>query len=1230
MYFDLDNVRQTIGALRERVVLWSRPVGGIWAKDCEAGDYRAELAAIGAGGESAGRSGGDVPGGSAGAAGQGVGQGASGPAAYRPFESGGQWGGKDLYATFRLTATIPREIDGAYARLLVTTGREGQWDALNPQFIVWSRDGLRQGLDVNHREIFLSDCAKAGEEHSFLIEGWSGMVGGKCSFGVELQGLDSEAEALAYDLAAALDAASLPSQAATDREAMLAALVEAIGMIDMFDMSSPAFSESVGRARAFMREGFYARFAGNPATVNVVGHSHIDVAWQWRFCHSRRKAARSFSTAIDFMGRFPDYCYSSSQPQLLDFVKKDYPDLYEKVKARSAEGRFDPEGAMWVEADCNLIGGESMVRQLIHGKRFFRDEFGVDSRVLWLPDVFGYSAAMPQMLKKAGVDYFVTSKISWNEYNRMPHDVFMWRGIDGTEILSYLHTMPDPGQLERDRSSFFATYNGRIRPSSVSGAWESFKDKGVTRDVLASFGYGDGGGGPAREDLEYAERLKDGLPGVPKVRMTRILPFLEKLDGEARGSSRLAKWQGELYLELHRGTYTSIARNKRYNRRAELAMRALEFAAAARAMLTGSQAEYPAAEIDRMWETILINQFHDVIPGSSIGEVYEDSRAMYEDLLARAGRLTGEALAAVAEAGAAGAAGAAVAGAGAAGAAVAPYEADEAAGAAKAGAAGAASPAASPAAGSAKAPGASVADAVLAGARPAVPARAVAEAAAPAEAAWAAAPAGAGGGIAVFNFLQGERDDCVALPGLAGCAALTDGRESFPVQRAADGSGIAFVRGIPSMGFAVLRPCGGAGGGSAAGADGSAAVAGGGARIDGRRAENRFFAITFDEHWQIASIYDKRQNREVLSGTGNALTAYEDRPRDWDAWEISSYYRGKSRAISGAESCRVVENGPVRAGVEVARRFLNSEIRQTIYIYGDVPRIDFKTTVDWKESKVMLKTAFPISVNTDEATFEIQMGNIKRPAHSNTSWDFAKFEVCAHKWADLSERGYGAALLNDCKYGYRAKDGALELTLLKSATHPFPGADKEIHEFTYSLYPHEGDFAAGAVHMQAQRLNVPLRALALPGRGAGAAAAGAGNAACPAEAAGSGEAAGFGNAAGSGNATGAASAAGSGEAAGAACGRRLSLISLDAANVHIESVKAAYGGGGGIVVRLYEFENRRAPLSLSVCGGASKAYDCDLLENAERELPCSAEGGRSIVPLVIKPYEIRTIKIVPA
>ncbi|MDR1061765.1 MAG: glycosyl hydrolase-related protein [Clostridiales bacterium] len=1213
MYFDLDNIRQTIGALSGRVVRASLPVDGICVKDGEAGDYLAELAGIG---------GGAAGGGAAASAGSGA-AGATGAAGgYRPFARGEQWGGRDRYATFRLAAAIPPEMDGASARLLVTTGREGQWNARNPQFIVWSRDGLRQGLDVNHQEIFLPGPAKAGETHSFLIEGWSGMADSKCSFLVDLQSVDAELEALAYDLSVALEAASLPSQTAADRGAMLSALIEAVEMIDMFDMSSGDFAKSVGAARAFMRDGFYARFAGNPATVNVVGHSHIDVAWQWRFCHSRKKAARSFSTAIGFMDRFPDYCYSSSQPQLFDYVKQDYPDLYARIKARAAEGRFDPEGAMWVEADCNLISGESMVRQLIHGKRFFRDEFGADSRVLWLPDVFGYSAAMPQILKKAGVDYFVTSKISWNEYNRMPHDVFLWQGIDGTEILSYLHTMPDPGQMERDKNSFFATYNGRIKPSSVAGAWENFKDKGITRGVLASFGYGDGGGGPARDDLEYAERLKAGLPGVPKVSMTRILPFLEKLEREASGQKRLAKWQGELYLELHRGTYTSIARNKRYNRKAEIAMRGLEFAAAARIMLTGSAAEYPAGSIDRMWETILLNQFHDVIPGSSIGEVYEDSQAMYEDLLAKARELTDEALEAVAAAGGAAAAG-------------------------TAGDSGVAAGARGAAAGS-----------NVAGARGVDAARVAGDSGATAgDAGVAAGGAGAAaaGSFAVFNFLPAERDDCVELPGaLPDGAALTDGSCVFPVQKAAGGESIAYVRRVPPMGFSVFGVCGpapggqpdggaGAGadsrsqsGGASAGAGSSCPQAGGckqepGASIslDGRRAENRFFSVAFDEFWQISSILDKRQNREALSGTGNALTAYEDRPRDWDAWEISSYYREKARRISDVESCRVVENGPVRAGIEVSRRFLSSRIRQTIYIYGDIPRIDFKTTVDWKESQIMLKTAFPLDVRADEATFEIQMGNIKRPTHSNTSWDFAKFEVCAHKWADMSERGYGVALLNDCKYGYRAKDGSLELTLLKSATSPFPGADKEIHEFTYSLYPHEGDFAGGAVHMQAQRLNTPLRALPLPGRGA----AEAGAAAAAAATAGGGSAAGGSGASDCGASGGCAAevavAAASGAASAPASGSGLSLISTDAANVHIEAVKAAYAGDG-IIIRMYEFENRRAPLELSVYGDAAGAYDCDLLENAVGELPCERGGGRSRVSLEIKPYEIRTVKIVPA
>ncbi|MDR1766521.1 MAG: glycosyl hydrolase-related protein [Lachnospiraceae bacterium] len=1081
---------------------------------------------------------------------------------YRPFGREEVWSGRDVYAVFRLAVRVPEVFAGKVTRLLVTTGREDRWEATNPQFIVWDRAGFKQGLDVNHREIYVTPdrgaksdgsmgvgmvhrvgqtaCGiECGETYELLLEGWSGLESASCCFRVDMQAVNPLVEALYYDLSVAKEAVFGPEQAALDKEEMTAALLAAADLLDLRDLVSGGFYDSVARCRKYLETEFFGRFAGNPVTVHCIGHGHIDVAWQWRTAHSRRKAARTFGTAIDFMGRYPGYRFFASQPQLYKYIKEDYPELYAEIKRLTREGRFEQEGAMWLEADCNLIGGESMVRQLIHGKRFMMEEFGADSHILWLPDVFGYSAAMPQILKLAGVDCFVTSKISWNEYNRIPHDVFMWQGIDGSRVLTYFLTTPDKAGMEG--GPHYATYSAKIRPEAIVGTWDRFQDKGVGHDVLCAYGYGDGGGGPTKDDMEYAMRLQGGLPGVPQVKQAGLGEFLARLsDNIAEAKAPLAKWQGELYLEFHRGTYTSVARIKRYNRMAENALRTLEFALAARALLSGMPCDR-SDEVYGMWEAVLENQFHDILPGSSIREVYEDAFARYEWVLDRAKSMTEEALAKATGMGQGDAGGAVTGGAAPGGTAIATGEIGE---------------------------------------------------------PWEVTASGpkAVDVVAVWNFLAFDRDDVVVLDGCQGAgadgvpwamestsAADADGGACH-TQKTWDGRWIAYAKGIPSMGYRAFyrrqitmkeSDAHSVGNVCRSGADvshgtGVSPMGEHCMQISTSCMENAFFRIEFDANMEISSLWDKREDRQLLldGARGNALTAYEDRPRAYDAWELTVYYRDKAYPVRDVQEARVIETGPVRGGIQVQRSFMSSTVTQRIFAYSDIQRIDFETEVDWKESHMVLKANFPVDVLADEATFDIQMGNLKRPTHSNTSWDFAKFEVCGHKWADVSEGGYGVALLNDCKYGYRAKDGSLELTLLKSATFPFAGADKELHRFTYALYPHVGDFAAGGVHGQAARLNCPLY---VAGEGGSAS---------------------------------------------------MSFVRISAGNIYLEAVKPAYDGDG-VVLRLYEFENRRTRGTLSVIRDVVGAWECDLLENNLRELPWDGKDIR----VEFRPYEVKTVRV---
>ncbi|MDX1359741.1 MAG: alpha-mannosidase, partial [Clostridia bacterium] len=412
----------------------------------------------------------------------------------------------------------------------------------------------------------------------------------------------------------------------------------AVNMLDLRQKYTDKFYESVDEANGYLENEFYDGYCGDfEAIVSGVGHTHIDVAWLWPLDVTRMKTIHSFTTVLRLMEEYPEYLFMSSQPQLYDFIKNDRPDIYEKIKDRIAEGQWEPEGGMWLEADCNLASGESFVRQLLFGTRFFKSEFDADCKVLWLPDVFGYSAALPQILRKSGVEYFMTTKIFWNEYNRFPYETFTWEGIDGSTVLSHFITATDTRNTIR---TYGSTYNGRLSTAHVKGSWDNYSQKDINNDVLMSFGYGDGGGGPTREMMEEGRRLSKAVPGCPKYEMTKSRDFFERLEERVGDNPRLPKWVGELYLEYHRGTYTSVGKNKWFNRKCELLLRDVELFSQIAASYGISP--YKRELINANWETVLLNQFHDILPGSSIMEVYEESQEQYEGVMESLGKILEE------------------------------------------------------------------------------------------------------------------------------------------------------------------------------------------------------------------------------------------------------------------------------------------------------------------------------------------------------------------------------------------------------------------------------------------------------------------------------------------------------------------------------------------------------------------------------------------------------------
>ncbi len=541
------------------------------------------------------------------------------------------WYGPDEHYWFRGEFTVPQSMEGKAVWMNVKTQIEEWDDGKNPQFLLYVDNTATQGIDMNHRRVLLTKEAVCGQIYHLDLQSYTGTLHSEFNLIVEMLEIDPRIEKLYYDINVPLSAFTRMEKDDKVRRDIEAVLNNCINLLDLRTPYNEEFYASLAEADAYLEKALYEEMAGYEDVIaTCIGHTHIDVAWWWTVEQTREKVGRSFATVLKLMEEYPNYKFMSSQPQLYYFLKERYPELYARLKERVKEGRWEPEGGMWVEADCNLTSGESLVRQFMHGKKFFKEEFGVDNRVLWLPDVFGYSGALPQIMKKSGIDYFMTTKLAWNQFNKIPNDTMYWKGIDGTSIFTHLITTLGVGQSTEE---FFTTYNGMLHPDSIMGGWMRYQNKDINNDILISYGYGDGGGGPTREMLETSIRMEKGVRGIPKVRQEFAGTYFEELEERVKDSNRVAVWEGEFYFEYHRGTYTSMARNKRSNRKSELMLMDLELLSV---LALKENIPYPAEELDDMWKKVLLNQFHDILPGSSIKEVYEVTKKEYKELAEKA------------------------------------------------------------------------------------------------------------------------------------------------------------------------------------------------------------------------------------------------------------------------------------------------------------------------------------------------------------------------------------------------------------------------------------------------------------------------------------------------------------------------------------------------------------------------------------------------------------------
>ncbi|MEU7637975.1 glycoside hydrolase family 38 C-terminal domain-containing protein [Streptomyces sp. NPDC039016] len=996
-------------------------------------------------------------------------------AAYEPFAAGDAWGPPWSTSWFRLTGEVPARWAGRRVEAVIDPGFTGDGPGFQAEGLVHDAAGVPlKGIHPRNRHVPVAAPARGGEEVRLLLEAAANPavlrdfrptdLGDVRTApreplyrfaGADLAVLDETVWQLVLDIEVLSE---LMHELPADRPRRHGILRALEDMLDALDLHDVAGTAAAGRAALVDVLGHPAEASAH--RVSATGHAHIDSAWLWPLRETVRKASRTFANVTQLATEYPELVFSCSQAQQYAWARDHQPHLWTRIKEAVRNGNWVPVGSMWVESDANLPGGEALARQLVHGKRFFLEELGVETEEIWLPDSFGYTAAFPQLARLAGAKWFLTQKLSWNQTDRMPHHTFWWEGIDGTRVFTHFPPVD--------------TYNSQLHGRELAHAERNFAEQGRATRSLVPFGWGDGGGGPTREMLERARRLRS-LEGSPRVAVEPPARFFEAAHEEY--GARAPVWSGELYLQFHRGTYTSQAKTKQGNRRCEHLLREAELWAATAAVRTagapgGAAYRYPYEALDRLWKTVLLHQFHDILPGSSIAWVHREARDTYAAVTAELTALTEGALAALA--------------------------------------AGTTDP---------------------------------------------AAP-----GLAVFNASPYDRHEIVELP--AG-----DG----PIGAAGPASVAVHV---PALGSAPL-PLPGTG--SSVSGPAPAPVR---ATADARHLtlDNGRLRVRIDADGLLASVRDLAAGREVLApgSRGNLLQLHPDHPNQYDAWDLDRHYRHRHTDLTAADAVELVAAGPLSATVRVTRTFGASHLTQDLTLHAGSRRLDITTDIDWHESEKVLKAAFPLDVQAERSTAEIQFGHVHRPTHANTSWDAARFEICAHRWLRVAEPGYGIALLNDSTYGHDVtrtphEEGVgttVRLTLLRAPHSPDPETDQGTHRFRYALLPGAGtgDAVAGGL-----ALNLPLR-----------------------------------------------TAPGTPHAA--------PLVRVDHPALTVESVKLADDRSGDVVVRLYESQGGRATGTLSPGFPVAHATGTDLLERPLRD---EEEGPTSDLTLTLRPFQIRTLRLRP-
>jgi alpha-mannosidase len=854
---------------------------------------------------------------------------------------------------FAQTFTVPKALadyplDGLTLRLALT------WWAKDAQIFV--NGNLAQAGDLfdSKARVLLTDNAQIGQEFTVALKLTSpghdigGLMQSQLVFEREYPDLDpgfiaDEIEVLSLYLA----------QFKSGKLAQLSQALEGIIWNKIADQEQ--FDQSLLQ----LRQGLLPLTEGlKQQQINLLGHAHLDMAWLWPLEETWEVGERTFQSVINLQTEFADLLFGHTSPVLYQWIEEHRPALFEQIQKAIQQGNWELLGGMWVEPEVNIISGESLARQLLYGQRYFEARFGQISKVAWLPDSFGFCGQLPQIFRQGGIDYFVTGKLHWNDTNSFPHGSFHWRSPDGTEIFTVMSPPNLAGVMD----------NQPLPMANYANRWQ--KQTGL-KECLWLPGVGDHGGGPSRDMWRMKERWQNS-EFFPTINTAKAEHFLAGIKQKLQSDHSFPIWDKELYLELHRGCFTVHADQKLYNRQSEHLLYEAELWSSFASWL--GDYKYPKEELELAWKKVLLNQFHDILPGTSIPEVFVTANQAWQEVYQTTNKIINQALKHLSDQ-----------------INYPNYHHDS---------------------------------------------------------------AEQGTPLLVFNPLHWSQSQLVKIPIQEGkYYQVYDGQTKTLInsQITAEGSLIFLVDSPPltcKCYWLEVKD----------------------SLSDNQQLEsftqepilnNGLLKVEISlDNGEIASIYDLANQRQVLAGYGNQLQFFRDQGQYWDAWNIDPNYEQYPLPSAHLISYQWLEQGPLRWHLRVVKKFQQSVFTQDYCLTKDSPLLEIETEVDWQETHVMVKAAFPVALQSEFFTTEAPCAVVDRPINAKTEMEKAQWEVPHQHWFSLTDQtqNYGVSLLNNCKYGCDVKDNLMRLTLLRSSVWPDPGADRGKHKFSYYFYPHQGDW----------------------------------------------------------------------------------------------------------------------------------------------------------------------------